>query len=115
MHLKPLYLRGHINGKPISRMLVDGGASVNLMSWSTCKKLGIQQEDLVKTNMVLSDFMGGPTEAKGVLVVELAVGSKVLPTTFFIVDAKGTYIVLLGRDWIHANCYVPSTMHQTLI
>jgi hypothetical protein len=25
-HLKALYMKGHINGKPISRMLVDGGA-----------------------------------------------------------------------------------------
>ena len=71
-------------------MLIDGGASVNLMPGSTCKKLGVQPEDLVKTNMVLSDFMGGPTEAKGVLMAELAVGSKVLLTTFFVVDAKGT-------------------------
>ena len=32
-HLKPLYVRGHINGKPVSRMLVDGGAVVNLMPY----------------------------------------------------------------------------------
>ena len=74
---------------------------MNLMPWNTCKKLGVQAEELV--NMVLSDFMGAPTEAKGVLEAELAVGSKVLPTTFFVVDAKGSYSVLLGRDWIHAN------------
>ena len=29
-HLKALYMRGHINGRPISRMLVDGGAIVNM-------------------------------------------------------------------------------------
>jgi hypothetical protein len=33
-HLKALYMKVHINGKPISRMLVDGGAIVNLMSYS---------------------------------------------------------------------------------
>ena len=33
-HLKALYMRGHINGKPIFRMLVDGGAIVNLMPYS---------------------------------------------------------------------------------
>jgi hypothetical protein len=32
-HLKALYMKGHINGKPISRMLVDGGAIVNLISY----------------------------------------------------------------------------------
>jgi hypothetical protein len=39
-HLKALYMKGYINGKPISRMLVDGGAIVNLMSYSLFKKLG---------------------------------------------------------------------------
>ena len=39
-HLKALYLRGHINGKPVSRMLVDSGAIVNLMPYSLYKKLG---------------------------------------------------------------------------
>jgi hypothetical protein len=33
-HLKALYMKGHINGKPIPQMLVDGGAIVNLMSYS---------------------------------------------------------------------------------
>ena len=33
-YLKALYMRGHINGRPISRMLVDGGAIVNLMPYS---------------------------------------------------------------------------------
>jgi hypothetical protein len=28
-HLKPLYVRGHINGRPIARMLVDGGTTIN--------------------------------------------------------------------------------------
>ena len=39
-HLKALYMRGHINGKPVSRMLVDSGAIVNLMPYSLYKKLG---------------------------------------------------------------------------
>jgi hypothetical protein len=39
-HLKALYMKGHINGKPISRMLVDGGAIVKFMSYSLFKKLG---------------------------------------------------------------------------
>jgi hypothetical protein len=39
-HLKSLYVRGHIDGRQISRMLVDGGAVVNLMPYSIFKKLG---------------------------------------------------------------------------
>jgi len=33
-------MRGHINGKSVSRMLVDSGAIVNLMPYSLHKKLG---------------------------------------------------------------------------
>jgi hypothetical protein len=34
-HLKLLYVRGHIDGKPISRMLVDGSAAINMMPYTT--------------------------------------------------------------------------------
>jgi hypothetical protein len=47
--------------------------------------------------------------------VDLTVGSKTVPTSFFIVNNKSTYTVLLRMDWIHANCCIPSTMHQCLI
>ena len=53
-HLKVLYMRGHVNGKLISRMLVDGGAIVNLMPYSLYKKLGEKDEELIKTNMMVS-------------------------------------------------------------
>jgi hypothetical protein len=39
-HLKPLYIQGHIDGKPISRMLIDGGAAVSLIPCVMFKKLG---------------------------------------------------------------------------
>ena len=115
-HLKPLYLKGHINGSPVARMLVDGGAVVNLMPYSVFKKLGLHDDALMKTNMVLSGFDGKEkTEAKGVMCMELTVGSKTLATTFFIAEVQGNYNVTLGRDWVHANQCVPSNMHQFFI
>jgi hypothetical protein len=57
-HLKPLYIRGHINGKPVSRMLIDGGAAINLMSYTVFKKVGREDDELVKTNLMLNG-MGG--------------------------------------------------------
>ena len=114
-HLKPLFLRGYVNGKPMMKMLVDGGAAINVMPYATFKKLGMNNGDLLSTNMVLRDFAGNPSDTRGVVHVELTIGSKTLITTFFVVDSKGAYSLLLGRDWIHANCCVPSTMHQFLI
>jgi hypothetical protein len=39
-HLRLLYVQGHIDGRPISRMLIDGGTTVNLMLYSIFKKHG---------------------------------------------------------------------------
>jgi hypothetical protein len=85
------------------------------MSYSVLRKLGHSVRDLIKTNITLSDFNGQTSEAQGVLSVDLTVGGKTVPTSFFVVNSKGSYTVLLGRDWIHANCCIPSTMHQCLV
>jgi hypothetical protein len=59
-------------------------------SCRTYKKLGKTQEDLIKTDMTLKDFSGNSSQARGVLNVELTVSSKTLPTTFFVIDRKGS-------------------------
>jgi hypothetical protein len=97
-------------------MLVDGGATVNSMSYSLFKKLGGSDEELVKTNMTVSGVGGGkPMGAKGVISMELTIGSNMLATAFFVVETQGNLSLILGRDWIHANKCVPSTLHQILI
>ena len=94
---------------------MDGGASVNLMPYTTFRKLGKGPEDLMETGMMLKDFGGNTSKTRGAINVELTIGSKTLLTTFFVIDEKGSYSLLLGCDWIHANCCIPSTMHQCLI
>jgi hypothetical protein len=49
-HMKPLYIRGHMDGIPVGRIMVDGGARVNIMPMSLFEKLGHQEKDLKKTN-----------------------------------------------------------------
>ena len=55
-HLKALYVKGLVDGKPMNKMMVDGGASVNLMPYTTFHKLRKRPEDLMKTDMMLKDF-----------------------------------------------------------
>jgi hypothetical protein len=96
-------------------MLIDDGAAVNLMPYSIFKKLGREDDELMKTNLTLNGMGGNPMEARGVVSMELTVGSKSLATTFFIIEVQGNYSVILGRDWIHTNHCIPSTLHQFLI
>jgi hypothetical protein len=114
-HLKALYLKGYINGHSVNKMLVNTGAAVNIMPYSVLCRLGRSTEHLINTNVTLSDFNGQASGAQGVLNVDLTVGSKTILTSFFIVSSKCTYTVLLRRDWIHANCCIPSMMHKCLI
>jgi hypothetical protein len=114
-HLKPLYIQGHIDGKLVFRMLIDDGAVVNLMSYTVFKKLGREDDELVKTNLMLNGVGGNPMEAQGVISMELTIRSMSLATTFFVVEVQGKYSVIPGRYWIHDNHCVPSTLHQFLI
>jgi hypothetical protein len=115
-HLKPLYIQEHLDGTPISQMLVDGGAVINLMSYSLFKKMSKSNEELIRTNMTINGIGGGdPIRAKSVASMELTMGSNTLVIAFSVAEVQGNYNVILGQDWIHANYCVPSTLHQFLI
>jgi hypothetical protein len=64
---------------------------------------------------MLVDFEGNISPSKGGICVELTISSKTHPTAFFVIKGRGSYNLLLGLDWIHANCCIPSTMHQCII
>jgi hypothetical protein len=114
-HLKALFLKGYVNGKLVTRLLMDGGAAVNLMSYTMLCKIRKSDEDLTQTEMMLVDFEGSVSPAQGAICMELTIGSKTLPIAFFVIKGRGSYNLLLGRDWIHANCCIPSMMHQCII
>jgi hypothetical protein len=85
-HLKALYLKCYVDGKPITKMLVDGGAAVNVMPYTTFRKLGKGPEDLLKTDMMLRDFGGNVSETRGAIHCELTIGTKTMLTTFFVIE-----------------------------
>jgi hypothetical protein len=114
-HMKPLFIWGHLDGMSIGHMLFDGGASINILPLSLFKKLGHVEGDLKRTNLSFTSFACDLREAKRIICKEVTVGSKTVPTTFFMVDMKQYYNVLLGQDWMDAKECVPSTLHQCVI
>ena len=67
------------------------------MPYTTFRKLGMKPEDLIKTDLKLRDFGGNSSNTRGAIHVDLMIGGKTLPTTFFVIDEKGSYSLLLGR------------------
>ena len=51
--------------KSMSKILVDGGASVNLIPYTTFCKLGKGPRDLIETDMMLKDFRGNASKTRG--------------------------------------------------
>jgi hypothetical protein len=45
-HMKPLFIKGHINGRMVGRMVVGGRASINIMPTLMIEKLEHREEEL---------------------------------------------------------------------
>lgn len=82
-HLKPLFIWAKVDGVGVNKVLVDGGAAINLMPNFLLKKIGKKDIDLRPHNMVLSDYKGKTCKALAVLLVNIDVGMMLRPTLFY--------------------------------
>jgi hypothetical protein len=64
-HMKPLFVTGYVEIRPVQHVMVDGSARVIVMSMAMFERLGFKESELMKTNTSLSAFMGEVTEARG--------------------------------------------------
>jgi len=87
----------------VSKVFVNGGAILNIMPLVTLKKLRKSVKDLISTKIKMTNFTGETTTALGVLMADIIIGPKTMSSTFFMVGAKPSYSLLLGRDWIHSS------------
>ena len=55
-HIKPLYVRAHLNGRPISKILIDNGSVVNVMSLRMLRALGRSIRDLIEIEVFMFAF-----------------------------------------------------------
>jgi hypothetical protein len=55
-HMKFLYIKGHLDGAQVGRMMVHGGASVSIVLLFFFAKLGQKESDLKQKNMSVGGF-----------------------------------------------------------
>ena len=110
-HLKPLFVQAKVYDTRVNKVLVDGGAAVNLMSQPLLKIIGKCDADPKPHNKVFSNYEGKTGFSLGALQVNLTVGSVTRPTLFMVMPSKANFNLLLGREWIHVIGVVPSSMH----
>ena len=74
-HLKPLFIRAKIVEITINKILVDYGATINIIPHSMLRKMGKGDGDIKPHNMVLSNYEGGIGTTMGVIQLDLKVGT----------------------------------------
>lgn len=84
-HLKPLFIRAKVN-----KILVDGGAVVNLMPHFLLEKNGKFDTDLRPHNMVLSKYNGNTCQTMKVIQLDVTVGSITRPTVFMVITSRAS-------------------------
>jgi hypothetical protein len=87
-HLKALFVKDKVDGQPVSKILIDGGAAINIMPYVMYRKLGKGDQDLTKTDMMLKDLEGNVSPAKGAVCVELTIDSKTCRQRSLLLMAK---------------------------
>lgn len=97
-HLKPLFITGKVEDVPVNKILVDCGATVNLMPHSMPRKIGKYDTDAKPHNMVLTNYEDKVGSTMGAIQVELTVGTITRSTMFMIVETKANYNPLLRRE-----------------
>ena len=114
-HIKPLYVRAHLNGKSVSKVLIDNGSTVNVMPLRMLRALIRSINDVIETQVVVCAFTGELSKIVGILPIDITIGSKTALFAFFVIDSIANYNILLGKDWIYANWCVSSSLHQFLL
>nr|KYP40039.1 hypothetical protein KK1_038621 [Cajanus cajan] len=113
-HLKPLLLTLMIEGHEVNKVLVDGGAAVNILPRTMLKRFGKSMADLKPHNILISDYAGKSSHPEGMILLDVQIGSVKRTTMFVVTPSKANFNVLLGREWIHGVGAVPSTVHQKI-
>ncbi|RYR48006.1 hypothetical protein Ahy_A07g033996 [Arachis hypogaea] len=78
-------------------------------------KVGKHPDNLIPTNILVIDYSGVSTPAKGLVTIGVQVGSSDRNSVFIVVSSKASYNPLLGRNWIHRVGAILSTVHQSVL
>ncbi|XP_073219764.1 uncharacterized protein [Cicer arietinum] len=113
-HNKALHISVMCLDHIISRVLIDNGSSLNVISKSTLAKLPCNGTYMRPSPMVVRAFDGSHKEVMGEIDLPVQIGPVTFEIMFHMMDIVPAYSCLLGRPWIHSAGVVLSTLHQNL-
>ncbi|XP_071933254.1 uncharacterized protein [Coffea arabica] len=73
-HNRPLFVSAYVREQKMSRVLIDRGSAVNIMSVRAMKELGISSDELSQSRLMIQGFNQGGQRAIGLIRLELLIG-----------------------------------------
>ncbi|XP_077251770.1 uncharacterized protein LOC143890994 [Tasmannia lanceolata] len=113
-HTKPLRITVVCNKKKVPEVLIDNGSALNVCPLSTTTTLGFGPESFVPSDQGILAYDGTRRDVIGTLVTEVLIGGEEFDIEFQVLNIKASFLLLLGRPWLHKVGAVPSTLHQKL-
>jgi len=96
-HDRPLYFTGYIGLSKVSRIQVDPGSVLSIMSRRVMQHLGIPTHRLSATQTTIYDFNANGTRPMGKIKLKCQIGDLRSEVTCYVIDADTSYNLLLGR------------------
>lgn len=87
------------------KVLVNNGATINILLASMLKKLNKQEHELILIKVIMNNFVGRVTKMKEIMLVQSIVENKYTMVAFYVVESKSSR-VLCVVDLIHFTLYV---------
>ncbi|XP_026445178.1 uncharacterized protein LOC113345667 [Papaver somniferum] len=114
IHNDPLILTIPISGWTVTKVLIDGGSSMNVLYYDTFKRMGFKDEDLVSSPYTIYGFNGASSKPKRDITLEVHAGPMKQEANFSVIDAPSPYNAIMGRLWLHRLKGTTCTYHQYL-
>ncbi|XP_077215965.1 uncharacterized protein LOC143850623 [Tasmannia lanceolata] len=113
-HTRPLKITVVCNGKKVPDVLVDNGSALNVCLLATATVLGFGPNDFIPSEQGILTYDGTRRDVIGTLATEILIGGRIFEVEFQVLDIKASFLLLLGRPWLHKVGVIPSSLHQKL-
>ena len=114
----PLVIEMVIAKHPVTKILVDTGASSNILFMSTVRKMKMSLRDMMPLNTDLTGVGNYKLDSRGIVFLEVSLGVEPRRVTheipFVVIEEASHYNIIMGRPALNKFRAVASTFHLNI-
>ena len=115
-NIKPLYVRARLNGKLVSKELIDNESTVHVMPLRMLRALGRSISDMIEIKVAMSAFTREVSKTLGILPIDITTGSNcIICLLYDRLYCKLQHFARERLDSCHLVCVVLSSPVLTIL